>query len=183
MKGDKKRSGGALLQEKIHARSSSLTSSEMSDEGSSELEVAKMPPTIQTLTECLHRIHALEKDDNYSSHNQINLQNSLLEALGLVQLLKKNQLEEMPFSVRKRAVDSVERNQENFIGQQTELVFLFGRCFNLSMNIKILNQCNYADPTIASRLMIDFHVIDSSLQTKLMHYQCDSLDLMSLNKR
>jgi len=185
MKGDKKRSGGALLQEKIQARSSSLTSSEMSDEGSSELEVAKMPPTIQTLTECLHRIHALEKDsdDNYSSHNQNNLQNSLLEALGLVQLLKKNQLEEMPFSVRKRAVDSVERNQENFIGQQTELVFLFGRCFNLSMNIKILNQCNYADPTIASRLMIDFHVIDSSLQTKLMHYQCDSLDLMSLNKR
>jgi len=181
MKGDKKRSGGALLQEKI-PRSSSLTSSEMSDEGSSELEVAKMPPTIQTLTECLHRIHALEKDDNYSSHHQNNLQNSLLEALGLVQLLKKNQLEEMPFSVRKRAADSIEKNEENIIGQQTELVFLFGRCFNLSMNIKILNQCNYADPNIASRLMIDFHVIDSSLQTKLMHYQCNSLDLMSLNK-
>ena len=38
---------------------------------------------------------------------------TVLEALGLVQLLKKNQLEEMPFSVRKRAVDSVERNQED----------------------------------------------------------------------
>ena len=74
MKGDKKRSGGALLQEKIQARSSSLTSSEMSYEGSySELEVAKMPPTIQTLTECLHRIHALEKDDDPITQN--NLQN------------------------------------------------------------------------------------------------------------
>jgi len=73
MKGDKKRVNGAVLQEKI-PRSSSLTSSEMSDEGSySELEVAKMPPTIQTLTECLHRIHALEKDDDPIT--QSNLQN------------------------------------------------------------------------------------------------------------
>jgi len=181
MKGDKKRVNGAVLQEKI-PRSSSLTSSEMSDEGSySELEVAKMPPTIQTLTECLHRIHALEKDDDPITQN--NLQNSLLEALGLVQLLRSNQLEEMPFNVRKRAVDSVEENNDDLLGQQTELVFLFGRCFNLSMNIKILNQCNYADPNIASRLMIDFNVIDASLQLKLMHYQCNSLDLMSLNKR
>merc|ERR1712186_322420 len=129
--------------------------------------------TIHTLTECLHRIHALEKDNN-------NLQNSLLEALGLVQLLKQNQLEEMPFNVRKSALDSVQKEE---IEEKTELVFLFGRCFNMSMNIKILNQCNYADPNIASRLMIDFNVIDSSLQSKLMHYQCNSLDLMSLNRR
>ena len=148
-----------------------------SDEGSFEVEVAKIPPTIQTLTECLHRIHALEKDDNST-----NLQNSLLEALGLVQLLKQNQLEEMPLYVRKNALDSVQREAENSImGQQSELIFLFGRCFNLSMNIKILNQCNYADPNIASRIMIDFHAIDSSLQTKLMHYQCNSINLMSLH--
>ena len=148
-----------------------------SDEGSFEVEVAKIPPTIQTLTECLHRIHALEKDDN-----SVNLQNSLLEALGLVQLLKQNQLEEMPLYVRKNAIDSVQREAENSImGQHSELVFLFGRCFNLSMNIKILNQCNYADPNIASRIMIDFHAIDSSLQTKLMHYQCNSINLMSLH--
>ena len=169
MKGGDKRS--ALLQVEIPRLSSltSSTSSEMSDEG---VEI-KVPPTIHTLTECLHRIHALEKDNN-------NLQNSLLEALGLVQLLKQNQLEEMPFNVRKSALDSVQKEQ---IQEKTELVFLFGRCFNMSMNIKILNQCNYADPNIASRIMIDFHAIDSSLQTKLMHYQCNSLDLMSLNKR
>ena len=112
----------------------------------------------------------------------MNLQSSLLEALGLVQLLKQNQLEEMPLYVRKNAIDSVQREAENSImGQQSELIFLFGRCFNLSMNIKILNQCNYADPNIASRIMIDFHVIDSSLQTKLMHYQCNSINLMSLH--
>jgi len=175
MKGDK--ITAALLQEKI-PRSSSLTSSEMSDnsdEGSFEVEVAKIPPTIQTLTECLHRIHALEKDDNSQ-----NLQNSLLEALGLLQLLKQNELEEMPSGVRKYALDSVQREENSIDQQQTELVFLFGRCFNLSMNIKILNQCNYADPNIASRVMIDFYAINSSLQSKLMGYQCNSINLMSL---
>merc|ERR1712223_1428915 len=94
MKGEDKRN--ALLQVEI-PRLSSLTSStnssEMSDDAlEAEGVEIKVPPTINTLTECLHRIHALEKDNN-------NLQNSLLEALGLVQLLKQNQLEEMPFNV------------------------------------------------------------------------------------
>ena len=51
------------------------------------------------------------------------------------------------------------------------------------MTIKILNQCNYADPNIASRIMIDFHAIYSSLQTELMHYQCNyKSDVTSLTE-
>merc|ERR1712223_1557180 len=175
MKGEDKRN--ALLQVEI-PRLSSLTSStnssEMSDDSldAEGVEIKDVPPTIHTLTECLHRIHALEKDNN-------NLQNSLLEALGLVQLLKQNQLEEMPFNVRKSALDSVQKEE---IEEKTELVFLFGRCFNMSMNIKILNQCNYADPNIASRLLIDFQILASSLQSKLINYQCHSCNFMSLKK-
>merc|ERR1712047_131892 len=69
-------------------RSSSLTSN--SSETSEENEDGVI--TVQTLTECLQRIHRSPENDK-----------TLLEALDLLQLLKKDFLQEMPLKVRSKA--------------------------------------------------------------------------------
>ena len=143
------------------SRSSSVTSISSSD---------STAPSIQSLTECLHRIHA-------SKDFQSDL---LLEALGMVELLKQNQLSEMPFSVKQRALKLLESNQQMAVPQNAEVAFLFGRCFNLSMNAKIMVQCNYADPNIATRVLTDLEVIASSLRAKLNDRELQSFALLSL---
>jgi hypothetical protein len=129
--------------------------------------------TIHSLTECLHRIHALEGSANQSA--------LVMEALGLVELLKENQLKAMPLSVQQRALklSDCQRRQESC----TEFAFLFGRCFNLSMNAKIMNQCNHSDANIATRLLTDFQVLTSSLNAKLHNHNpyCDTLAALNIN--
>lgn len=137
------------------------------------------PPTIHTLTACLHRIHAMEAT---MSKEQSEL---LIEALGLVDLLKENQLRQMPYSVRQRALilwqSSLSCSSSSGGLSSDDFVLLFGRCFNLSMNIKILNQCHYADHQIATRLLTDFQVISAGIRAKLHELQCnESLALLSL---
>lgn len=44
---------------------------------------------------------------------------------------------------------------------------LYGRCFNLSMNLKILTQCQFGDSGIAARVLSDFDILEKSLEAKL----------------
>ena len=48
-----------------------------------------------------------------------------------------------------------------------ELPLLLGRCFNLSVNLKILRQCNFADPAIGCRVFVDFDVLENYLRKKV----------------
>merc|ERR1712107_218091 len=75
-------------------RSSSLTSN------SSEMSETEEQVSIQTLTECLQRIHRSPEDK------------TLLEALDLLRLLKRDYLQEMPTSVRSKAVSLTSREDK-----------------------------------------------------------------------
>ena len=146
-------------------RSSSVTStSSESSESDSNQRVS-----IQALTECLHRIHALDAEQN----EEIGL---LFEALGLVALIKREHEMAMPTPVLNKACQMLKQERRPRKAN-TELAFLFGRCFNLSMNSKIFSQCHHADASIASRLLVDFEVLESSLRAKLS--DCESIGHLS----
>ena len=150
------------------SRSSSVTSStsELSDSSLSHA-------SIQTLTECLHRIHGL--GDEGQNDEELGL--LLLEALGLVALLKKEHINDMPNSVQNRAHTILQDQQKTkAIKANTQVAFLFGRCFNLSMNSKILRQCQFADSEIASRVLADFEVLEMSIKAKLSPCDVNGLD-------
>ena len=47
-----------------------------------------------------------------------------------------------------------------------EFAILYGRCFNLSMNLKILSQCSGMDLVLAKRILSDLSVLESSLESR-----------------
>merc|ERR1711976_541099 len=96
-------------------RSSSLTSN-----SSYTSENEEQQPSVQTLTECLQRIHRSPEDK------------TLLEALGLLQLLKKDFLQEMPSPVRSKA-SQLSRSSSAEKEAKPQIFHLLGRCFNLSI--------------------------------------------------
>jgi hypothetical protein len=76
----------------------------------------------------------------------------------------------MPGVVRRRAqkCSSVSPSPSiNGISSDSELPLLLGRCFNLSVNLKILRQCNFADPAIGCRVFVDFDVLENYLRRKV----------------
>jgi len=136
----------------------------------------KMVPTsnnsttlsIHTLTQCLNNLHQLEQILQDSTNDQIDLKtvkeenmNMLRNTYELVKRLKMNHMQEMPNSVKDKI------SVEPFEPCSYEIVYLLGRCFNLSMNSKILQQCHYADPTMAEKLLIDFYIIETVLKHRL----------------
>merc|ERR1711920_49698 len=90
--------------------------------------------------------------------------------LSVVDGLRDNISEHMPGVVRRRAqkCSSVSPSPSiNGLSQNDELPLLLGRCFNLSVNMKILRQCNYADPAIGCRVFVDFDVLENYLRRKI----------------
>merc|ERR1719507_1682035 len=93
-----------------------------------------------------------------------------LETLQAVDGLRGTISEHMPGVVRRRArqCSSVSPSPSiNGISSEDELPLLLGRCFNLSVNLKILKQCNYADPAIGCRVFVDFDVLENYLNQKI----------------
>ena len=176
-------------------RCSSLSSSssqvsdvlENSDDFKPAFEESASKPTLKTLTQCLHQIHALsnhgieDMDQNEAVEDKVNICEDLfLRALGLLDLLREDQLKEMPFCVRKRALQVSQngRSHRQISAKESHLqtvTFLLGRCFNMSMNVKILQQCGYADPNVAAKLLTDMDAFSDSLQSQLT--QMTSLDV------
>jgi len=100
------------------------------------------------------------------------------ESLNAVDRLRGDITQHMPGVVRRRAnqCSSVSPSPSiNGLSQDDELPLLLGRCFNLSVNMKILRQCNYADPAIACRVFVDFDVLENYLHRKIKESE------MSLN--
>lgn len=100
------------------------------------------------------------------------------ESLNAVDRLREDITQHMPGVVRRRAnqCSSVSPSPSiNGLSQDDELPLLLGRCFNLSVNMKILRQCNYADPAIACRVFVDFDVLENYLHRKIKESE------MSLN--
>jgi len=92
------------------------------------------------------------------------------ESLNAVDRLRGDITQHMPGVVRRRAnqCSSVSPSPSiNGLSQDDELPLLLGRCFNLSVNMKILRQCNYADPAIACRVFVDFDVLENYLHRKI----------------
>lgn len=87
--------------------------------------------------------------------------------LGHIDDLRTSTLSQMPKPVRDRASKSsyetrVSYEEEGF--NLSEFTLLYGRCFNLSMNLKILAQCSYNDPLIGARVMSDLKTLEDSLR-------------------
>merc|ERR1712226_1822456 len=92
------------------------------------------------------------------------------ETLNAVDRLRGDVTQHMPGVVRRRARQcySVSPSPSiNGISSEDELPLLLGRCFNLSVNLKILKQCNYADPAIGCRVFVDFDVLENYLNQKV----------------
>merc|ERR1712079_909643 len=93
------------------------------------------------------------------------------ESLNAVDRLRGDVTQHMPAVVRRRAqkCSSVSPSPSiNGLSQDDELPLLLGRCFNLSVNMKILRQCNYADPAIGCRVFVDFDVLENYLRRKIL---------------
>merc|ERR1712018_1018107 len=100
------------------------------------------------------------------------------ESLNAVDRLRGDITQHMPGVVRRRAnqCSSVSPSPSiNGLSQDDELPLLLGRCSNLSVNMKILRQCNYADPAIGCRVFVDFDVLENYLHRKILESE------MSLN--
>jgi len=127
---------------------------------------------INTLTQCLKQLHQFEEIlcttssiEDSSQHNALKEEHlSLLKStMELVQCLRTEHWNKIPTSVKEQ-MPSVEPPSNT---DSVEIIYLLGRCFNLSLNSKILEQCQYSDPTMAEKLLKDFHILETVLNNKL----------------
>jgi len=105
------------------------------------------------------------------------------ESLNAVDRLRGDVTQNMPGVVRRRArqCSSVSPSPSiNGLSEDDELPLLLGRCFNLSVNMKILRQCNYADPAIGCRVFVDFDVLENYLRRKIKESEV-SLNLQPMS--
>jgi len=92
------------------------------------------------------------------------------KTLGVVDSLRDDISGCMPGVVRRRAqkCSSVSPSPSiNGLASDSELPLLLGRCFNLSVNLKILRQCNFQDPGIGCRVFVDFDVLENYLRREI----------------
>merc|ERR1712062_935361 len=105
------------------------------------------------------------------------------ESLNAVDRLRGDVTQNMPGVVRRRArqCSSVSPSPSiNGLSEDDDLPLLLGRCFNLSVNMKILRQCNYADPAIGCRVFVDFDVLENYLRRKIKESEV-SLNLQPMS--
>jgi hypothetical protein len=75
--------------------------------------------------------------------------------------LRESTLSNVSTRHRQRLVDESAKAEAS-----TEFPILQGRCFNLSMNLKILSQSTMLDPNIAGRVLSDLTVLESSMRLR-----------------
>ncbi len=100
---------------------------------------------------------AAEVTEETASKEEL-LSSALLE----VRRVKERVLWEVPQRHRVRVLP-----QEGQVTPLREFPLLFGRCFNLSLNLKILHHAQCLDATLAARILSDLCVLEASLQDKL----------------
>merc|ERR1712020_105306 len=111
-------------------------------------------------------------DLNRNSINSLRLDKLQIakQTLSVIDGLRGSICEHVPGVVRRRAqkCSSVSPSPSiNGLSSDDELPLLLGRCFNLSVNLKILRQCNFNDPAIGCRVFVDFDVLDNYLRRKV----------------
>lgn len=88
--------------------------------------------------------------------------------LAEVAALKEQVLANVPTRSRSRILQGLEGN----VATLTEVPLLIGRCFNLSLNLKIIGGTLAAanlDPTIAGRIIFDLLILEQSLSYLASH--------------
>merc|ERR1712012_139461 len=73
-------------------------------------------------------------------------------------------LQEMPLKVRSKASSQISRSSSAEIKSNPQIFHLLGRCFNLSINAKILSQCQFTDLAVAVRLLEDLETLENGLK-------------------
>ena len=114
------------------------------------------------------------KDEKLLSDSLMSLCSQKLQlskqTLSAVETLRDEISESMPGVVRRRArkCSSVSPSPSiNGLSSDSELPLLLGRCFNLSLNLKILTHCDFADPNIACRVFVDLDVLENYTKRKV----------------
>jgi len=82
----------------------------------------------------------------------------IAEVLRLVEGLRQSTLANVPAKYRQEVLEENARTDSS-----TEYVILLGRCFNLSMNLKILSQSTVLDPNLAGRVISDLGLLENSM--------------------
>jgi len=82
----------------------------------------------------------------------------IAEVLKMVTGLRQSTLSNVPAKHRQEVVDENARTDSS-----TEYAILLGRCFNLSMNLKILSQSTLLDPSLAGRVISDLGLLENSM--------------------
>lgn len=82
----------------------------------------------------------------------------ITEVLRMVEGLRQSTLSNVPSKYRQEVVEENTRTDSS-----TEYAILLGRCFNLSMNLKILSQSTVLDPNLAGRVISDLSLLDNSM--------------------
>ena len=100
------------------------------------------------------------------------------EAIKETKTVKKSFVEQIPARFRSRVLSDLDHPQP-----LNEIPLIFGRFFNLSLNLKILADGGVFDPYIVSRIVSDLFVIEVSLEERLDEegIAADFLSDLSLN--
>ncbi len=83
------------------------------------------------------------------------------DILQIVAGLRQSTLSNVPARFRQKLAEESSRADGS-----TEHAILLGRCFNLSMNLKILSQSTVLDPSIAGRVLSDLSVLENSMRLR-----------------
>lgn len=134
--------------------------------------------SVNRIAELLKRLQAVEEsitnsevDDCYKkskSNPSITEEDKLLckEIIREVNNMRQRTLAQIPLRHRQRLTEQISSQHHE---PMLEFPLLFGRCFNLSMNLKILGQncAGSMDQTSATRILSDLEYIDISLKERL----------------
>jgi hypothetical protein len=99
-----------------------------------------------------------------------------VDVIEMVAGLRQSTLSNVSTRFRQRLLDECTK-----VEASTEYAVLLGRCFNLSINLKILSQSTVLDPMIAGRVISDLSVLENSMKLRRDRKEEIKSDLVVVN--
>ncbi|TRY74929.1 hypothetical protein TCAL_14617 [Tigriopus californicus] len=135
---------------------------------------------VNPVVQSLQKLQTLQSQNNPTTHLQERDQAKEQEELMIQRLLLE--VKEMRDRVLAHLTSRSQKRIMNELKQQfssmTEIPQLLGRCFNLSLNVKIIGQSfehGYIDSTIGARILSDILILEQSLRLMLSSQQPEDL--------
>ena len=127
--------------------------------------IATCAASVNRCVELLKRLQQVEQELDAQLENEglRDKQSNLIQnIIDLVETMKRQILEHVPSRFRSRLLP------QGRLEPLVEFPLLFGRCFNLSLNLKILQSGACLDPTITGRVISDLSVLHESMDNWLV---------------